>query len=94
MLTAEDGTVWTSPVERLGPSELQIDGQTVGVDGYTINPPVGKMELFYSGGGVLVQYAWRWLGFRAVATLRDPPPRFGDDFPVEGGAVEVQEIEL
>ena len=88
VLTAEDGLIWQTPVTRLGAEDVVIDGQTVLVEGYEIEPPAGKMQLWYSAEGVLVRYAWRWMGVRAQATLQDPPPQTLDATPaIDDGPV-------
>lgn len=95
VLTAEDGLIWQTPVTRLGAEEVVIDGQTVLVEGYEIEPPAGKMQLWYSAGGVLVKYGWRWMGVRAEGVLRDPPPQVLDAIPVEASdEPDVQVMEL
>lgn len=88
VLTAEDGLIWQTPVTRLGADGIVIDGQTVLAEGYEIEPPAGKMQLWYSADGVLVKYAWRWMGVRAEAVLQDPPPQTLDTTPaIDDGPV-------
>lgn len=94
MLRTEDGQIWTTPVERLGASEIVIAGETVDVLGFRLDPPVGRMDLYYDAGGVLVKTEWKWLGLTVEGVLREPPPRAQDAFPVLGDAVQVIEEEL
>ena len=69
-------------------SDIVIDGQTVLAEGYEIEPPAGKMQLWYSADGVLVKYAWRWMGVRAEALLQDPPRQTLDTTPaIDDGPV-------
>ena len=88
MLSAETGDVWTQPVERLGPSTITIDGEGVPVEGWAVDPPQGRVALWYTTDGVLVRYEYRWMGRVLDATLRDPPPPGIDDAPIPGHGAE------
>lgn len=94
VLTAEDGLIWQTSVTRLGSEDLTIDGQSVRVEGYEIEPPAGKMHLWYSASGVLVKYSWRWFGVRAEGVLQDPPPTTIDSTPALDDGPIVTEVEL
>ena len=94
ILTAEDGLIWQSPVSRLGTDDLMIGGQSVLVEGYEIEPPAGKMQLWYSASGVLVKYNWGFMGMRAEGVLRRAPAQTLDSTPaVEDGPV-ITEVEI
>jgi hypothetical protein len=82
MLSAETGDVWEQQVERLGPSTVTIDGREVPVEGIAVDPPQGRATFHYTSDGVLVRYAYRWMGLQLEALLRDPPPPGVDDVPV------------
>ena len=94
VLTTEDGLIWQTPVTRLGTETVTIDGQDVRVEGYEIEPPAGKMRLWYAAGGVLVKYSWKWMGVRAEGVLQDPHTPTVDTTPAVDDGPTVTEMEL
>jgi hypothetical protein len=94
MLSAESGEVLVGPLERLGVSELPIDGQPIQVTGYAWTNPQGRSEFQYSADGFLVKYRTQLLGVEVEAVLRDPPPGGSDDFPVAVRPPAVEILDL
>jgi len=81
-------------VERLGTEEITVAGQVIPVEGYRLQPDIGRIDLWYDAGGVLVRYRWRWLTFDAEAVLHDAPPPAMDAYPVLVDAPAVTEEDL
>ncbi len=94
VLSALTGTVETGPLERLGPSEVTIDGTAVPVEGYTWTGPQGASRFYYSSEGHLVKYQSTMQGIQVEGVLQDPPPGGIDDFPVAIGRPDVETIPL
>ncbi|MCA9488829.1 MAG: hypothetical protein KC621_02880 [Myxococcales bacterium] len=94
VLSAESGEVLVGPVEKLGVSEVSIDGQAIQVTGYAWTSPQGRSELMFSADGWLVKYSAQLLGIQVDAVLRDPPPGGSDDFPVAVRPPKVEALDL
>lgn len=95
ILSAETGDIWAQEVERLGPDTVEIDGEEVQVEGFRTDGPQGRSTFWYSSSGVLVRYAYRWLGRELDAVLRDPPPTGIDDQPIRVSPIDaVDSVEL
>ncbi|MCB9686405.1 MAG: hypothetical protein H6735_15290 [Alphaproteobacteria bacterium] len=94
VLSAESGEVMVGPVEKLGVSEVTIDGQAIQVTGYAWTSPQGRSELMFSADGWLVKYSQQLLGIQVDAVLRDPPPGGSDDFPVAVRPPKVEALDL
>lgn len=94
VLSAESGEVLVGPVEKLGVSEVTIDGQAIQVTGYAWTSPQGRSELMFSADGWLVKYSAQLLGIQVDALLRDPPPGGSDDFPVAVRPPKVEALDL
>ncbi len=93
VLSAETGDIWEQRIERLGPSEIEIGGETVHVDGFRARGGPGRSMFWYTPSGVLVRYVYTWLGRELEAVLREPPPRSVDEVPVRGpGRIEAIEL--
>ena len=94
ILSAETGEVAAGPISELGISDLTIAGEQVQVTGYAWDNPQGRSIFYYSPDGFLVRYESQLLGVPMIATLSNPPPGGVDDFPVQMGAVSVEELSL
>jgi hypothetical protein len=94
VLSAITGTVETGPLERLGPSDVTIDGTRIPVEGYSWAGPQGVSRFYYSAEGYLVQYQTTVQGIEVRGILQDPPPGGIDDFPVAIGRPDVETLPL
>lgn len=93
ILSAETGDIWSGPIERLGPSEVEIDGETVPVDGYAWTPPDGRATFWYTPDGYLAKYEVTVMGKTLQGVLTDPPPKRADDAPIVD-TTTIEEIPL
>lgn len=94
VLSTETGDVWEGDVEPLGPSEVEIGGRKVPVDGVSWLSPEGRVSFYYDAEGWLVRYETRIMGIKVSSTLRQPPPPGPDEFPVRIGLARVDVIDL
>ena len=94
VLSAITGTVETGPLERLGPSEVTIDGTAIPVEGYSWTGSQGVSRFYYSSEGHLVKYQTTVQGIDIQGVLQDPPPGGIDDFPVAIGRPDVETLPL
>jgi hypothetical protein len=94
ILSAESGEVLTGPVERLGVSEVTVQGTPIQVTGYAWTSTKGRSEFKFSADGFLVAYRTQLFGVDLEAVLRDPPPGGSDDFPVSARGARVDAVDL
>jgi len=94
VVSAETGELWSSPVRRLGPSEVSIEGTDLLVEGVVLHPPEGRTALFYNTVGVPIRYEYYVEGRLFEAVLRHLPPPGIDEQPVPRGRPEIRSVDL
>ncbi|MFT7520145.1 MAG: hypothetical protein ACI9MC_002289, partial [Kiritimatiellia bacterium] len=94
ILSAETGQILTGTVEPLGPSEVDVSGTSVPVEGYIWKTEDGTARFFYTADGYLVRFETKIMGKLIAGTLDKPPPRGPDEQPVALGTDGIQEVEL
>ncbi|MFK7926829.1 MAG: DUF6134 family protein [Myxococcota bacterium] len=94
ILSAETGEVLSGPVEPLGPSDVQIGGQSVAVEGYRWSNEQFKGTFYYTSDGWLVRFDTRVMGQRVSGVLTDPPPTGVDDAPIDVFGPGLDAVEL
>jgi len=94
VISAETGELWSSPVRRLGPSEVAIEGTELLVEGVVLHPPEGRTALFYNTVGVPIRYEYYVEGRLFEAVLRHLPPPGIDEEPVPGGQPAIRTVDL
>ena len=86
-------------VERLGPSEVDVAGTTVPVEGYKWTAGPGADARFaytawYTSEGWLVKFESRVFGQDIAGTLTKPPPKGADEMPVDVFGPGLDTVEL
>ncbi len=94
ILSAESGDVVTGTVKSLGPTRLDVKGESVQCTGFQWDSGQGRQTFWYSPEGFLVKYEITLLGIPMVAELAKPPPGGLDDFPVAVGTPTIAESDL
>lgn len=94
VLSAETGDVLTGKVEPLGPSTVNIRGQSVAVEGYKLAIDRGAGTFYYTTDGWLVRFESKVMGQKIEGQLTEPPPRGIDDQPVNIFGEELKVIDL
>jgi hypothetical protein len=94
ILSTESGEVVTGSVKSLGPSRIDVKGESVQCAGYQWDSGQGRQTFWYSPEGFLVKYEITLLGIPMSAELAKPPPGGLDDFPVASGSPKVEESDL
>lgn len=94
VLSAETGRIWQSKVKRLGPSEMTVDGTTLVVEGVALDPPEGRMLLYYSAEGVPVRVEYYVEGRELLAELKAAPPAGPDEHPVALTTADIEVFDL
>ncbi len=74
LLAAETGTLLSGRVEPLGEGSLEVGGQRLRVDRYAWTSEAGRVELAWTGEGVLASWTSSLLGQPIEGVLRQPPP--------------------
>lgn len=98
LLFTETGDVRSGTVEPLGPSEVDVQGTAVPVEGYrwtsdTDSPKFGYTA-YYTAEGWLVRFESRVFGQKVSGTLTEAPPRGADDAPVDVFGPSLEAVEL
>lgn len=99
LLFTETGDVLAGTVEPLGPSEVEIAGKPVPVEGYAWTADDEASAGFgytawYTAEGWLVRFESKVFGQKVAGTLVKPPPRGPDDVPVDVFGPPLQAVEL
>lgn len=94
VMSAETGEIWSSRVRRLGPSEVDIEGTLLLVEGVVLHPPEGRTALYYTAEGVPVRYEYYVDGRLFEAVLQHLPPPGVDESPVPVARPDIATIDL
>lgn len=99
ILFAETGDVQPGTVEPLGPSEVDVAGTPVSVEGYrwTTDPEATAKfayTAYYTADGWLVRFESKVFGQKVAGTLTKAPPMGADDAPVDVFGPSLEAVEL
>ncbi len=93
ILDAASGQVLEGEVVPLGPSELEINGEMMWVDGWEWRAPQASWRLFYALNGFVVRFQGAIGGQEVDARLIGGAPRAIDEFGIPPQP-RIEEIEL